>query len=200
MNAYRVVQQFEEELCIYTGATFAVSVNSGSMALLLACRWFLKDAGRIAVRVPRRTYNSVPMSVIHAGGVPDFAHLDWCGAYELFPLPVWDSARRFTGGMYRAGQFQCVSFHTSKILGIEQGGAILHDNHEADEWLRRARFDGRLNAEEKIPQQIGWHCYFNPSTAALALSRLACLPRHNADQAGAKDFPDISALPIWPKL
>jgi pseudaminic acid cytidylyltransferase len=38
----------------------------------------------------------------------------------------------------------CVSFHWSKTLGeFRQGGAILHDNEEADAWLRRARFDGR---------------------------------------------------------
>ena len=90
---------------------------------------------------------------------------------------------------------QCVSFQTSKILGLEQGGAILHDNKEADEWLRRARFDGRLNASEKVPKMIGFHAYLSPSVAALGIQKLACLPRDNPDQI--VDFPDLSLLDIW---
>ncbi len=163
------------------------------MAILIACSFFLK----IIVTVPSRTYASIPQSVLHAGHRIAFSDIGWRGEYRLEPLPVWDSARRFTSGMYRPGQMQCISFQTSKILGLEQGGAILLDNPEAAEWLRRARFDGRLNASEKLPRQIGWHVYLNPSTAALGLQRLACLPKHNEDQAGSEDFPDLSVLDIW---
>lgn len=88
-----------------------------------------------------------------------------------------------------------MSFQTSKILGIEQGGAILHDNKIADEWFRRARFDGRLSALEKVPQQLGFHCYMNPSTASLGIQRLSCLPKDNPDQV--VEFPDLSKLDIW---
>ena len=206
--SYRVVEEFEAELCRYTGARFAVTTNSCTMAILLACaRLFDKKLrilamdydhpGRLNIEIPCRTYASVPMAVIHAGGAVRFVDIRWRGEYRLGGLNVWDSARRFTSGMYSAGQFQCVSFQTSKILGLEQGGAILHDNAEADTWLRRARFDGRLNAEEKLPAMIGWHCYLNPSTAALGLQRLACLPRDNPDQAGSADFADLSELPCF---
>ncbi len=192
--SYQVVKDFESALCEYTGARFAVTTNSCSSALMLACKYFRP---RTSISVPRRTYASVPMSMIHAGHAIEFVDRAWNGEYRLAPLPVWDSARRFTGGMYRRGDYQCVSFQTSKILGLEQGGAILHDNPEADEWLRRARFDGRLDASEKLPKQIGWHCYMNPSTAALGLQRLACLPRDNPDQCGYEAFPDLSELGIW---
>ena len=201
--SYRVVEEFESGLCAYTGARYAVTTNSCSMAIFLALKWamdrenFPDTDGDPHIECESRTYCSAAMQIKHAGGYIWWRDEEWRGAYSFDPLPVWDSARRFTSDMYRAGQFQCVSFQTSKILGLEQGGAILHDNEEADTWLRRARFDGRLNAEEKLPKQIGYHCYMSPSVAALGLQRLACLPKHNADQCGYEAFEDISKLPIW---
>lgn len=192
-NPYQVVDQFESDLCRYTGAPYAVAMNSCSMAILLACAYFEKTE----VVIPSRTYCSVPNSVLLAGHSIRFVDMKWTGAYQLSPLPVWDAARRFSYKMYQPRTFQCVSFQTSKILGLEQGGAILHGDKKADEWFRRSRFDGRLDASERIPRQRGWHCYMNPSTAALGLQRLACLQPYNADQAGDKDFPDISGLDIW---
>lgn len=191
MNPYKVVEDFESALSEYTGAPYVVTTNSCSSALLLAMSVF----GPQQLTFPCRTYASAPMAAIHVGHGVAFRDFSWIGQYQISPLPVWDSARRFTSGMYIKGQIQCVSFQTSKILGLEQGGAILHDDPVTDEWLRRARFDGRLNASEKLPKQIGFHCYMNPSTAALGLQRLSCLPRDNPDQV--VEFDDLSKLDIW---
>ncbi len=196
VSAYKVVEDFEAALCAYTGAPYAVTTNSGTMAIFLCLMCGPNPKGK-AIGIPKRTYCSVPMAAMQAQYRIAWLDLNWSGAYQLAGSNVWDSARRFTSGMYRAGEYQCVSFQTSKILGLEQGGAILHDNAKAYTWLRRARFDGRLNADEKLPQQMGWHAYMNPSTAALGLQRLACLPRDNPDQAGAADFPDLSELPCF---
>ena len=123
----------------------------------------------------------------------------WRGAYQLEPLPIWDSARRFTSGMYRAGQFQCVSFSASKILGAEQGGAILHDNREADAWFKRMRFDGRTEGLATINDHfylIGHHCLMIPSVAATLLVRLYHLPKHNEDLPEV-EYPDLSKHPAF---
>ena len=158
------------------------------------------------------------MSIIHAGGRPTFRDEVWEGAYQLKPLPVWDSARLFRDALYRGagmprpqcdvigngGQMICVSFHWSKTLGIQQGGAILHDDPEADRWLRMARFDGRQEGVAPKDQKdwiLGWHCYMAPETAAAGLVRLAHLPRHNEPLPWGpgtdSDYPDLSALPIF---
>jgi dTDP-4-amino-4,6-dideoxygalactose transaminase len=195
------VRLFEEALCDYTGARYAVAVNSCTSALLLACAWHLRDRDRgvFPISIPKRTYVSVPQSIIHAGGRVAFRDEAWLGAYQLKPFPVWDSARRFTGGMFVEGQFQCVSFHAAKILGDTQGGAILHDNAEADEWLRRARFDGRT---EGVPpakdsfRMVGWHCYMSPDVAARLNVKLSFLPRENADLPN-DDYPDLSAFEVF---
>ena len=232
---HQVTKDFEAELCRYTGAPYAVAVNSCTAALLLAVAWHLPRGpepgwsmhhnwanGNFEVEIPKRTYISVPMSIIHAGGRPTFRDEEWLGTYQLKPLPVWDSARYFTHLMYRQLSWQpkakpdaaimprrnswadqhamvCVSFHASKTLGLEQGGAILHDNPEADAWLRRARFDGRTEGvapkDDKF-KQVGWHCYLNPSTAAQGILRLHSLPRHNAPLPN-DDYTDLSAMEIF---
>lgn len=207
-NPYGIVRDFEITLCQYTGAKYAVAVNSCSMAILLAVKWCLLFGAHIQrkpgncrpeIEIPSRTYVSVPMSIIHAGGWPTFRTEDWLGAYQLKPTLVWDCARRFTSSMYVPGQMQCVSFQAAKILGIEQGGAILHDDPQVDWWLRRVRFDGRT---EGMPPKfdhffmIGWHCYMSPSVAAQGLLKLHSLPLHNADLPN-DDYPDLSKLDIF---
>lgn len=208
INPHIATAQFEEEIGRYTGAPFVVCVNSCTMAILLALAWHIPERMRYVdkihrpkISIPRPGYISVPQAIVHAGGWPVFRDEEWSGHYQLQPLQVWDSARRFTSGMFMPGQMQCASFHASKILGLEQGGAILHDNPEFNEWARRARFDARTpgippNKDPSIGSMIGYHCYMNPSTAAMGLLRLYSLPRHNADLPN-DDYPDLSTLPIY---
>lgn len=212
MNPYKVVQDFEQELCRYTGSKYAVTVSSCTMAVLLACKYCfsfqqpIRTAGKITipdsanttVTVPKHTYCSIPMSIIHAGGRVQFNDEEWSGSYFLQPYPIVDSARRFTSNMYVAGQYQCVSFHASKILNDTQGGAILHDNDEADSWFRKARFDGRT--EGVAPKDddfiLGYHCYMSTDVAARLLLKLYSLPKHNNDLPN-DDYPDLNKLSVF---
>ena len=194
-NPYKVTRDFETALCEYTGAPFAVALNSGTAALLLACQWQKQYSWDVAfINIPKRTYVSVPCAIKLAGWEISWRDEDWRGAYQLRPLPIMDCARRFTSGMYREGLFQCVSFAAAKILGAEQGGAILHDNAEADAWFRRMRFDGRTEGVDPLEDTfdvVGHHCIMIPSVAATLLVRLHHLPRHNADLPHY-EYPDLS--------
>ena len=195
-DPFQVVRDFEAELCQYTSARLAVTTTSCTAALLLACAWCRVET----VEIPKRTYCSVPMSIIHAGGKVSFRDEEWRGVYQLKPYPIWDAARRFTRDMWpKLGGFVCVSFHSSKILGLGQGGAILHNSPEADAWLRKARFDGRT---EGLPpsadnfDMLGYHAYMAPETAAQGLVRLALLPEHNDDLPN-DDYPDLSTFEVF---
>lgn len=204
-NPHDVTREFERALCDYTGAKYAVTTTSCTQAILMACAWWRRHYpnGPAAVHalhngvvMPSRSYVGVPAAILNAGFRVRFAPTDWLGEYQLSPLPVWDSARRFTSGMFRPGAMQCLSFHWSKILGLSQGGAILHDNDEADAWLRRARFDGRTEgvpAKHDQVQYPSWHAYLSPEVAAHGLMRLSLLPRHNDDLPNS-DYPDLSSL------
>lgn len=226
-DPFDAVRDFERDLCDYTGAPYAVAVNSCTMAILLACAYFRSRYDRFGiglVSLPRFTYVGVPMSVIHAGLEVSWRDENWQGEYAIDPLPVWDSARRFTSDMFnttrlystsqegrsvattahvirKAGlRVQCVSFHVSKILGHTQGGAILHnDGEELDGWLRKARFDGRTEgvpaAVDKF-DMLGYHCYMSPDVATALRWKLSHLPRHKPDLPNS-DYPDLSEFPIF---
>jgi dTDP-4-amino-4,6-dideoxygalactose transaminase len=199
-SGHQVTREFEAALCEYTGAPFAVTTTSCTQAILMACA-FYRGLGNWkvwpeVVTLPKLTYVGVPASVVNAGFRVAFRDLDWQGEYRLDPLPIWDSARRFTGGMYRPGQMQTLSFHWGKRLGLSQGGAILHDNERADAWLRRARFDGRTEGVDPQDDQVqypSWHAYLSPEISAHGLMKLSCLPRHNPDLPRS-NYPDCSQL------
>ena len=200
-NPFQVVRDFERTVCEYTGAPYCVTMNSCTMALLLAVKWYREQArdGAEVITIPSRTYVGVPMSIINAGAEVAFKDKEWRGLYQLEPLPVWDCARYFTSGMYVPGTMQCVSFHATKILGDTQGGAILLDSGEADRWLRRMRFDGRT---EGVPPnrddftEIGYHCYMSPDVAARLLHKISVLPSHNAPLPN-DDYPDLSTFEVF---
>lgn len=196
MSAHAVTRAFEAELCRYTGATYAVATTSCTQAILMALAWFHQTQGPQAVSMPKLSYVGVPAAVLNAGHAVQFREEDWEGEYQFTPLPVWDSARRFTKGMFRPGAMQCVSFHWSKILGLSQGGAILHDNPHADGWLRRARFDGRTEGVDPKADSVqypSWHAYLSPEVAAHGLMKLSLIPEHNRDLPRS-DYPDLSLM------
>ena len=200
-NPYQVVRDFEQAISEYTGAPYVVCVNSCTMALFLCLKYGVSPGHY--VDIPKRTYISVPMQILHAGLGLYFRDECWQGEYQIGGTMIWDSARRFTSGMFHADKFQhtcqCVSFHASKILGIEQGGAILHDSPVADVWFRRARFDGRTEGvaprDDKF-DMLGYHCYMSPSVAAQGLLKIYSLPKHNADLPN-DDYPDLSKMEIF---
>jgi dTDP-4-amino-4,6-dideoxygalactose transaminase len=199
-SPHQVTRDFEAELCRYTGAKYAVTTTSCTQAILMALAWHfrleLENETLPYVDVPNRTYVGVPAAIRNAGGRPIFREMTWRGEYQLYPYPVWDSARRFTSGMYRAGAMQCVSFHATKILADSQGGAILHDNDEADAWLRRARFDGRTEGADPKTDQVqypSWHAYLSPDVAARLLWKLQGLPDRNDDLPNS-DYPNLAEL------
>ena len=194
-HAYRIVADFEKVLCSYTGAKYAITCDSCTDALLLACMYHQVKT----VEIPSLTYCSVPMAVINAGGRVKFRSEDWLGMYQLKPYPIYDSARLFTSGMYRPGTFICLSFHWAKTLAIGRGGAILCDNKEAAEWFRRARFDGRKQGVDPKNDKaliIGIHSYLTPNHAAQGLMLMASMKEHNEPLPNS-DYPDLSQLEIF---
>jgi dTDP-4-amino-4,6-dideoxygalactose transaminase len=182
---------FEEEIADYTGAPFAVSVDSGSNALFLCCKYL-----RVAqVTIPKRTYISVPQSIIHAGGTVVFEDIDWQGTYQLKPYPVFDAAKRFTGRMYVQNAFMCLSFHVKKHLKIGKGGMILTDSADAAEWFKRARYEGRSEERYRIDNvdMLGWN--MTPVEAARGLMLMQGMPTHNPDLV--EDYPDLTTYSVF---
>lgn len=197
-NPYKVVKLFEEEIAHYTGAPFAVSVDSCTNALFLCCKYSSVES----VTIPCKTYLSVPQSIIHAGGEVIFDKRtevnNWSGIYQLRPYPIYDSAKRLTSNMYIPGSYMCLSFHIKKLLPISKGGMILCDDHKAVEWFKKARYEGRsevLYHTDDI-DMLGWNMYMTPDQASRGLSLMQNLPQDNKDieenDGGYKDLTDFT--------
>ena len=198
MDAHKVTREFEAELAQYAGAKYAVTTNSCTMALELSLLWMAYLGKTGTVSIPRFTYPSVPQAIVRAGFAYKCENQEWRGMYRLKPFPVWDSARRITSNMYFPGQFVCLSFHVAKLLGDTQGGAILHDDQDADVFFRKARFDGRtekvpLPVDTFLPSRFTRHCYMSPDVSARLLNHMQYLPEHNKDLPN-DPYPDLEAL------
>src|SRR4030042_2055321 len=129
-NPYEIVKMFEKAVAEYTGAPFAIAVDSCTNALFLCCKRLSVDK----VYVPKHTYLSVPQSILNAGGQVFFRDIEWQGIYYLDPYPIIDAAKRFTSCMYIPKTYMCLSFHIKKHLKIGKGGMILTDDSASAEW------------------------------------------------------------------
>jgi dTDP-4-amino-4,6-dideoxygalactose transaminase len=198
-NPYKIVQMFEEEIALYTGAPYAVSIDSCTNAIFLSC-YYLKVK---EVTIPSKTYLSVPMSIMQAGGEvifdknPNTNH--WTGIYQLKPYPIYDSAKRLTSNMYIPGTFMCLSFHIKKNLGIGKGGMILTDDKDAVDWFRKARYEGRSEKYYKDDNisSIGWNMYMTPQEAAQGLCLMQNYPEHASDQGELNGYRDLTEFDIF---
>lgn len=163
-----VIRQFEKTIAKHCGAPYGIAVESCTAALLLCCIYLkVKE-----VTIPKKTYFSVPMSIIHAGGSVKYTELEWRGAYPLYPYPIIDSAMRFKKDMYESGTFRCLSFQYSKHIPIGRGGMILTDNKKAANWFNVMRNDGRreIPKEKDRVKLMGYNFYMTPEQAARGLS------------------------------
>jgi len=198
-NPYKIVRMFEEEIANYTGAPYAVSVDSCTNALFLICKYLeVKE-----VTIPSQTYLSVPQSIIHAGGEvvfdkrPETNH--WRGIYQLKPYPIYDAAKRLTSNMYIPGSFMSLSFHIKKQLPIWKGGMILTDSEEAVEWFMKARYEGRSQKfykEDDITFN-GWNMYMTPQQAAHGLALFQNYPINKEDQGELNGYRDLTEFTVF---
>ena len=200
-NPYKIVQMFEEEVAEYTGAPYAVSVDSCTNALFLICTYLKVKT----ITIPSKTYLSVPMSIIHAGAEVIFDQSPiinhWQGIYQLKPYPIYDAAKRFTSKMYIPGSYMALSFHIKKHLGIGKGGMILTDNKEAVNWFKKVRYEGRSEKyyKEDSINQLGWNMYMTPQEAAQGLCLLQNYPEHNKDLIENNGYRDLTEFPVFYK-
>jgi dTDP-4-amino-4,6-dideoxygalactose transaminase len=198
-NPFKIVRMFEEEIAEYTGAPYAISVDSCTNALFLVCKYL--DVKEITI--PSKTYLSVPQSINHAGGTVVFDKTEetnsWKGMYQLKPYPIWDAAKRLTSGMYMDGHFMCLSFHIKKLLPIWKGGMILTDDLKAYNWFKKARYEGRSEKYYKDDDITfnGWNMYMTPQQAAHGLAMFQSYPEHMSDLGEDNGYRDLTEFTVF---
>ena len=206
---YKVTQEFEEKLADYTGSRFAVTLDNMSNGLFLALYYEHKVKNRTSstIKIPARTYPSVPCEIIHAGLKVQFEEVKGTtikGPYQLKGSNVWDSALRFTADMYIPNSHMCISFTGPyKHFKLSKGGAILTDDVDAYRWFKRARYSGRRECSyhEDNFDMLGWNFYMMPELAARGLLLMGQFyeiggkKKHNEDLE--LPYPDLSKFKIY---
>jgi dTDP-4-amino-4,6-dideoxygalactose transaminase len=206
---YKVTEEFEEKLADYTGARFAVTLDNMSNGLFLSLYYehVVKNRTEDVIKIPCRTYPSVPCEIIHAGLKVEFEPVKGTtikGAYQLKGSNVWDSALSFTADMYLKGTHMCVSFTGPyKHFKLSKGGAILTDDIDAYRWFKRARYSGRreISYHEDNFDMLGWNFYMMPELAARGLLLMGQFyeiggkKKHNEDLE--LPYPDLREYEIY---
>jgi len=190
---------FEEEIANYTGAPYAVSIDSCTNALFLICKYL--EVGEVTI--PSKTYLSVPQSIIHAGGEVVFDRREetnhWKGIYQLKPYPIYDAAKRLKKDMYIPNTYMGLSFHIKKLLPIWKGGMILTDNAEAADWFKKARYEGRSEKfykEDDITFH-GWNMYMTPQQAAQGLAMFQNYSAEGGDLGEDNGYRDLTEFTVF---
>ena len=200
-QAYAVVAAFEGAVARHVGAEHAVALDNCTNALEMCLRYLkVGDRPDVKVRLPRHTFLSVPMAVMHAGARPEFVNHEWVGQYRLDPYMVWDSAAQLEPGSYQGG-LMCLSFQFKKPVPIGKGGMVCTGSSQVADWLRRARYLGRRQSPFPYPlervTELGWNRTMTPEQAARGLTLLELAP---PTKVGSwKDYPDVSVCPVWTK-
>lgn len=197
-DPWDAVTLFEKKLAEYGGSKYAVCVDSCSNALFL-CLKYLKIQDQV-IEIPRSTYASVPMQIIHAGNKIRFVDTEWEGAYEIGHTSIIDAATRFRKNMYIENSYYCLSFHHRKVLKIGKGGAILTNNENFVKWCRPMIYDGRHKEILHINDEyscIGYHMYMTPEEAAKGLLLFETLQDNNADVGSYRDYKDLSKQKVF---
>ena len=188
---------FERKLAEYAGSKYAVAVDNCTDAMFLCLKYL---GAEDEITIPKRTYVSVPCTVIHTGCKVKFEDIEWSGAYQLNPYPVWDGATRMQRGMYVKDSYYCLSFHRRKHIPIGKGGMILTDDKDAYNWFKVVRYEGRhmdkLYKDDYF-DMIGWNMYMPPEQAAEGLELFKGIKDHNDDLETSGIHKDLSEFSIY---
>lgn len=212
------VDIFEQKLCEYTGAKYAVCTDCCTNAILISV--YLKQLLDKNIRggslvIPSRTYMSVPMTLKLFGFKILFDCVDWTGNYSIKHLDdcgrlkdtnVIDSAVDFREYMFegrKTDDLVCLSFQQKKRLNLGRGGAILTNNRHYYKLLKRMVHDGRnpkISHKEEIENYskkviLGFHSYMEPEKAARGIQILnqpQILPEYVIHSS--LEYPDLTTI------
>jgi len=196
MLSFNLLKEFEKMISEYTGAPYVILTDSCTHAIELCLR--LKNPGPCVI--PSRTYISVPM-IFHKLGIPYYydTYNNWQYEYRLTPSNIWDSARAFDRGMYRAGALQCLSFGHTKRLEIGHGGAILTSNKQDYTTLKKMAYDGRDLAispwQDQVNFSVGYHYNMRLEDAEKGMWLLSN-GTLKSKESQLVEYPDCSKLQI----
>tara|TARA_R100000030_G_scaffold73317_1_gene56616 strand:+ start:3830 stop:4420 length:591 start_codon:yes stop_codon:yes gene_type:complete len=194
--SFEVVKEFENKIAEFFGSPYAVAVDCCTHGIELCLRY--KEIKKMIV--PVHTYISVPLLSKKLNIELEWKEEEWQDFYYIGGTNIIDAAVLWKKNSYINDTFMCVSFQFRKHLSLGRGGAILCDNLEDYNILKRMSYDGRIPdipwAEQNI-STMGYHYYMTPETAKQGLEKLPDAINTEPKIWTLTDWPDLRKMEIF---
>lgn len=195
---FEQVDKFETEIAEFYNAPYAVATDCCTHAIELCLR--LKKYDNIFI--PNHTYISVPFTFEKLNLKWQFDFQKWKDFYYLGNTNIIDAAVYWQKNGYIENTFMCLSFQFKKHLSLGRGGAILLQNKEDRDILKKMSYDGRDLSKPWADQNIdtlGYHYYMTPETAMLGISKLPEKIKEQPKLWNYENYPDLNNMAVFSK-
>ena len=193
---FEYVENFENEISKFYGAPYAVATDCCTHAIELC----LRHEGYIDIILPTHTYISIPFTCEKLNLKWKFEYQEWKDFYYLKNTNVIDAAVYWNQNGYIEDTYMCLSFQYKKQLSLGRGGAILLQNKEDYDILKKMSYDGRSPNQPWMEQDIdtmGYHYYMTPETALLGLEKLEKVKNETPKKWIYMNYPDLTNMKIF---
>lgn len=190
------VSKFESKIANYFNSPYAIATDSCTHALELCLRY--KNYNNIIV--PKKTYVSIPMIPIKLGLNWEWKDENWKKYYYISNTNIIDAAVLWERNSYISGTYMCLSFQFKKHLSLGRGGAILLDNKDDYDILKKMSYDGRDLTKPWSEQDIsilGYHYYMTPETAEIGIKKFEQVKDIPAKKWSHEMYPDLTSMTIF---
>jgi dTDP-4-amino-4,6-dideoxygalactose transaminase len=171
---FNQIEEFEKQISQFYNAPYAVATDCCTHAIELCLRY----VGYDNILVPTHTYISIPFTLEKLNLTWKFTYQEWEDFYYLGNTNIIDAAVYWKRNGYIENTYMCLSFQYKKHLSLGRGGAILLQNKEDYDILKKMSYDGRTPNTPWMQQDIdviGYHYYMTPETAKLGVKKLPIL-------------------------
>lgn len=190
------IEKFEKKIAKFYGAPYAVATDSCTHAIELCLRY--KNYNEITI--PTHTYISIPFTLEKLSLRWKFEYLEWENFYYLGNTNIIDAAVYWKEHSYIDNTYMCLSFQYKKHLNLGRGGAILLQNREDYDILKKMSYDGRRPNTPWMKQDIdtiGYHYYMTPETAKSGLKKIDSAIKNIPKIWSYQNYPNISNMKVF---
>ena len=193
---FNQVEEFENQIAKFYNASYAVATDCCTHAIELCLRY----EGYNNITMPTHTYISIPFTLKKLNLNWKFKYQEWEDFYYLGNTNIIDAAVYWKQNGYIENTYMCLSFQYKKHLSLGRGGAILLQNKEDYNILKKMSYDGRsLNHPwmEQDIDTIGYHYYMTPETASLGLEKLEISKNQTPKKWMYTNYPDLTNMKVF---
>jgi len=190
------IEKFEKKIAKFYNAPYAVATDCCTHAIELCLRY----KGYDNISTPTHTYISIPFTLEKLHLNWRFEHQEWKDFYYLGNTNIIDAAVYWKKDGYIQNTFMCLSFQYKKHLSLGRGGAILLQDEEEYNILKKMSYDGRSPSQPWMEQNIdtiGYHYYMTPETAKMGLKKLQFAIKENYKTFDYKNYPDLTQIKFF---